>query len=138
MMPRARNPACTNLAETERLFRSIPRRPEPEGRRRPTKFTSPCWTRADFAIEIEKASNRQFHAKLFALAVAQDRQVHEFAGLAFSMACPKSMTSRVRCPSTAMISSCDWPIPLCSRAITPSIAGGKNSEPARIPTVRAV
>lgn len=81
MMPRARNPACTNLAETERLFRSIPRRPEPEGRRRPTKFTSPCWTRADFATEIGKASNRQFHAKLFALAVAQDRQVHEFAGL---------------------------------------------------------
>jgi hypothetical protein len=81
MMPRARNPACTNLAETERLFRSIPRRPEPEGRRRPTKFTSPCWTRADFAIEIEKASNRQFHAKLFALAVAQDRQVNDFTFL---------------------------------------------------------
>jgi hypothetical protein len=34
-----------------------------------------------FATEIGKASNRQFHAKLFALAVAQDRQVHEFAGL---------------------------------------------------------
>ena len=42
---------------------------------------SPCWARVGFATGIRKASNRQFHAKLLALAAAEHRQVYEFASL---------------------------------------------------------
>jgi hypothetical protein len=43
------------------------------------------------------------------------------------------MTSRVRCPSTAMINSCDSPIPLPWRTTAPNIAGGKKERPGDQP-----
>lgn len=72
----------------------------------------------------------QTHPHLLAPASADDRQIHGFTRFGLAERASSSLTLRVRCASTAMMSSCDWPIPPCFISIAPSTAGRRKEKPS--------